>query len=165
MGQIQHIKEEQMYRKIEDFLKQQGYQILGKKERFQIEDIGQKYFELDVIGYKDNTVWMIECKRYCTIEQFSFALGQLACYKWIFQKKPDLLGQRIKPKTGKDIKNFKCSIALLEMGKYRLEKGLLETFKDILSCYGLKCGLFKINEKTREVTEEIPAEILPVQNA
>jgi hypothetical protein len=158
MGQIQHIKEEQMYRKIEDFLKQQGYQILGKKERFQIEDIGQKYFELDVIGYKDNTVWIIECKRYCTIEQFSFALGQLACYKWIFQKKLDLLKQRI----GMDVKKFKCSIALLEMNKYQLGSSLLETFKNILSHYGLKFGLLKINEKT-EVKEEIYAEEIPAE--
>jgi hypothetical protein len=158
MGQIQHIKEEQMYRKIEDFLKQQGYQILGKKERFQIEDIGQKYFELDVIGYKDNTVWIIECKRYCTIEQFSFALGQLACYKWIFQKKLDLLKQRI----GMDVKKFKCSIALLEMNKYRLGSSLLETFKNILDHYGLKFGLLKINEKT-EVKEEIYAEEIPAE--
>jgi hypothetical protein len=29
MEQIQHIKEEQMYSKVEDFLKQQGYQIPG----------------------------------------------------------------------------------------------------------------------------------------
>jgi len=147
-----------MYRKIEDFLKQQGYQILGKKERFQIEDIGQKYFELDVIGYKDNTVWIIECKRYCTIEQFSFALGQLACYKWIFQKKLDLLKQRI----GMDVKKFKCSIALLEMNKYQLGSSLLETFKNILSHYGLKFGLLKINEKT-EVKEEIYAEEIPAE--
>jgi hypothetical protein len=159
MGQIQHIKEEQMYCKIEDFLKQQGYQILGKKERFQIEDIGQKYFELDVIGYKDNTVWITECKRYCTIEQFSFALGQLACYKWIFQKKLDLLKQRI----GMDVKKFKCSIALLEVNKYRLGSSLLETFKNILDHYGLKFGLLKINGKTFEVKEEIYAEEIPIE--
>jgi len=159
MEQIQHIKEEQMYSKVGDFLKQQGYHVHGRKERFRIEDIGQKYFELDVIGYKDNTVWMIECKRYCTIEQFGFALGQLACYKWIFQKKRDLLKQRI----GMNVKKFKCSIALLETNKYQLGSSLLETFKNILSHYGLKFGLLKINGKTFEVKEEIYAQEIPIE--
>jgi hypothetical protein len=62
-----------------------------------------------------------------------------------------------------DVKKFKCSIALLEMNKYQLGSSLLETFKNILSHYGLNFGLLKINGKTFEVKEEIYAEEIPAE--
>jgi hypothetical protein len=154
MGQNRH--EEQMYLKIEEFLKEQGYEILEERT-FRHEDIGveigQKCITPDVIGYKDNAVWIIECKPYCTVEQFGFALGQLAYDRWIFEKtKCHLLMERT---IGREIKSFKYSIALLEANERPIRRRLLETFKEILSYNGLRFGLLKVNEKTGEVKEEI----------
>ena len=78
-------------------------------------------------------------------------MGQLVCYKLLFDTKRDLLEQRI----GREVKTTKYSIALLETDKYPLTSGLLETFKAILSHNKLRFGLLKINERFNEV-EEVP---------
>ena len=137
------LDEKEMYRIVRGFLRNEGYKTPEKKQRFYKKkintDIGQGYIELDVIGYKDDSVWIIECKKYCTIEQFGWALGQLICYKFLF-------GLR------KDIKT-KYSIALLETEKYPLTDRLLETFKTILHSNNLAFGLLIINEKSKEVRD------------
>jgi len=152
MGQNRH--EEQMYLKIEEFIKEQGYEILEERtfrhEHICVE-IGQKRITPDVIGYKDNAVWIIECKPFCTLWYFGSALGQLAYDRWIFETKRHLLKQRI----GREVKSFRYSIALRETNKYPLGSKLFETFKEILSYNGLKFGLLKVDEKTGEVKEEI----------
>jgi|YelNatPaOPRAMG01_1025707.scaffolds.fasta_scaffold30219_4 hypothetical protein len=153
MGQNRH--EEQMYLKIKKFLEEQGYEILGRRT-FQREDIGveigQKSVTPDVIGYKDNTVWIIECKPFCTLWFFGSALGQLAFDRWIFETKRHLLEQRI----GREVKSVRYSIALQETDDHPLRSSLLETFKEILRYNGLRFGFLKVNEKTDEVKEEIP---------
>lgn len=136
-----------MYPIIEAFLKKKSYKTLVKQRFNKTEisaDIGQGYIELDVIGYKDDTAWIIECKVPCTIEQFGFALGQLICYKFILDVS-DLLKER----------TTKYSIALLETQKYPLTDGLLETFKTILDSNNLKFGLLIANEKSKEVKDSI----------
>jgi hypothetical protein len=143
--------EGQMYPKVEAFLKKRGYKILREKTFLKNNigiDIGQESVTPDVIGYKDNDVWIIECKQPCTIEQFGFVLGQLACDKWLFDKH-DLLRQRI----GR-VKTIKYSVALLEKGKYQLTSLLLETFKAILSHYRLSFGFLKMNVGS-DVVEEV----------
>ncbi|MGB9756273.1 MAG: hypothetical protein ACPLVJ_00620 [Candidatus Bathyarchaeales archaeon] len=149
-------KYKEMYQKVENFLKRHGYSILDRKRiTVNREELGQKFIEPDVVGCKDNEVWIFECKQPCTIEQFGFALGQLACYKWIFDQKTELLEKRI----GKEVKNVKYSIALLATSKYPLKNGLLKTFKEILNHYRFEFfGLLKIEERNGEYSE--PEELL-----
>jgi len=137
------LKEQEMYPIVETFLKKKGYKTLVKqrfsKAKIRV-DIGQDFIELDIIGHKGDIVWIIECKVPCTIEQFGFALGQLICYKFLFER------------MRKDVKT-RYSIALLETEKYPLSEELLETFKSILHSNKLTFGFLKVNENSKEVKE------------
>ena len=140
-----------MYPIIEAFLEEKGYKTLVKHRFYKTEiraDIGQGYIELDVVGYKDDIAWIIECKVPCTIEQFGFAVGQLICYKFIFDTKPELLSEKI----GKKVKT-RYSIALLTTETYQLTNTLLETFKTILHSNNLKFGLLIVNDKSKEAKD------------
>ena len=112
------MNEKEMYRIVKGFLRRKGYKTPEKKQRFYIykkknnTDIGQGFIELDVMGYKDD-VWIIECKIPCTIAKFGWALGQLICYKFVFDTEPELLSEKI----GKKVKT-RYSIVLLTTETY-----------------------------------------------
>ena len=109
------MNEQEMYPILKAFLFEKGYKTLEKKRFSKAKisvDIGQDSIEPDIISYKDDA-WIIECKVPCTIEQFGWALGQLICYKFVFDTEPELLSEKI----GKKVKT-RYSIVLLTTETY-----------------------------------------------
>jgi len=147
------MKEREMYPEIRKFMKRNEYEAIPRKVRFRYskKHIGQAFIELDVIGCRDDIVWIVECKNKCTIEQFGFALGQLLCYKMLFDIEPN----RLSKKVGRDVRNAKYSVGLLDTQDYPLTRELIETFRSIVNQYGFTLGLLKMDEKSKEV-EELP---------
>jgi len=145
------MKEKEMYPILDDFLKERGFERV-RSYRYKFgRDIGQRDVGFDVTGYKDGVLWIIECKKPCTVEKFGFALGQLMCYKFLIEEELNIL----QTKVGKPIKQVICSIALMETGKYKLLKELLDTFKNIIKFNKVSFGFITVDEDTHKAQEHI----------
>jgi len=156
MVDLRDMKEKEMYPILEKFLCKKDFKKVPEKKQLQIrkedmkEDIGQTYVTFDVLGRKDDTIWVIECKKPCTIEQFGFALGQLLYYKFLIEK---YFRKKVEEKVGK-ISAGMYSIALLETKKHPLGNQL-KIFESILEENKLTFGFISVkdNEEPQELIE------------
>lgn len=145
------MKEKETYPILDCFLEKRGFErVRSYRYKFGTA-IGQRDVGFDVTGYKDGVLWIIECKKPCTVEQFGFAIGQLMCYKFLIETELNVPQKKV----GKPIKQVICSIALMETGKYKLSKELLDTFKKIMKFNKVSFGLIAINEDTHKAQEHI----------
>jgi hypothetical protein len=137
------LKEREMYPILEKFIEEKGFEILPRR-RYKFEvDIGQRDIMFDVTGYKDGVLWIVECKKPCTIEQFGFAFGQLMCYSFLIEQGTladrKQIGRPINPVHG-----TVCSIALLENEKYRLSWELSSQFERFMKYHLVPFGFITV---------------------
>lgn len=149
------MNESGMYEILRCKLDKEGYLSFPRKARvYKTKNYaGQDFIEIDVVAHKDSDVYIIECKKPCTIEKFGFALGQLIGYKRLLEK--EMFFEQFKKRIGLDrIDRIRYSIALLTTQKYPL-RDQLETFKLMLKEISFPIRFITIDEKTEKCKNQI----------